>query len=76
MKVFKVVGKVFKKSIGIGAWGIVDNQGVEYRPIFMPEQLKSEGASVVVTVKNIQEEFSIHIWGKPIEIMAFHTLNP
>ncbi len=76
MEHLKIKGQVFLKQIGITAWGIIDAKGTEYRPNFMPEQLKTEGANVVVTAKKINEEFSIHIWGEPIEILAFHTLNP
>jgi len=76
MEHFKIKGQVFLKQIGISTWGIVDTNGTEFRPNFMPEQLKTEGANVVVTAKKINEEFSMHMWGEPIEILAFHTLNP
>ena len=76
MKEFKLVGKIFKKDLGVGAWGIKSENGIEYRPISMPEQLKSTGASVALTVQEIEEVFSIHIWGKPIKIIGFHTLSP
>lgn len=75
MKLFRISGKVFHKNIGIGAWGIKDNAGKEYRPIFMPEQLKSDGASVSVTAQKVEEAFSIHMWGEAIEILGFHTLD-
>lgn len=76
MKVFKITGKVFYKNIGIGAWGIRDLSGKEYRPNFMPEQLKTDGARVSITAKKAEEGFSMHIWGEAIDILGFHTLNP
>lgn len=75
MKVFKITGKVFYKNIGIGAWGIRDLAGKEYCPNFMPEQLKIEGARIVVTARKSDEGFSMHMWGEAIEIIGFHTLN-
>lgn len=74
MKNFHLQGKVFFKNVGVGAWGILDSSGTEYRPINMPEQLKVEGAEVKLNAREVEEDFSIHMWGQPIEILSFHTL--
>lgn len=76
MASFTLEGTIFFKAIGVGAWGIRDDKNREWRPVEMPEQLKSEGARVSVRAKRVTEDFSIHMWGEPIEIKTFHTLNP
>ncbi len=74
MKNFHLRGKVFYKNVGTGAWGIRDMSGQEWRPINMPEQLKAEGAEVNLFVREVEEDFSMHMWGTPVEILNFHTL--
>lgn len=75
MKKLKLKGTVFFKDIGTGAWGIRDQQGREWRPVNMPEQLKLESAAVRLVVCEVDEEFSLHMWGTPVEILSFHTLS-
>lgn len=72
-EILNIKGQAFQKEIGPGAWGIVTQDGIEYRPVNMPEQLKHDGAEVTCAVIEIAEEISIHMWGIPVEIVSFHT---
>ena len=72
----KITGKVVYQNLGVGFWGIVDKSGNEYRPINMPEQLKYKGAEVRVTIKEIEEEMSMFMWGTPVKIVSFRTMTP
>ena len=73
MKTQKIIGQAFFNNVGIGTWGIRTKEGVEYRPINMPEQLKDEDAWVTVWIQTIQEDASIHMWGVPVKIVSFST---
>lgn len=72
----KIKGKVVYQNLGTGFWGIVDSKGNEYRPINMPEQLKSEGKQVEVVVKSVEEGASIFMWGTPVKVVSFETFMP
>ena len=71
----KISGKVVYQNIGMGCWGIVADNGKEYRPVNMPEQLKTEGAKVTVTASKAKEEMSMFMWGTPIKISSFETIG-
>ncbi len=70
-----VHGKIVYQDLETGFWGIVDKDGNQYRPINMPEQLKSTGASVRVRIREVEEEMSLFMWGTPVEIVSFYTIN-
>lgn len=76
MSSIQITGKVFKQNLGVASWGIRDMSGNEYRPVNMPEQLKSEGARVAIRAIEVDEGFSIHMWGTAVRIISFHTLSP
>lgn len=72
----KIKGKVVFQNLGMGCWGIVDKGGREWRPVNMPEQLKTTGASVEVMVREADEDMSMVMWGEPVHIVSFSTLEP
>ena len=71
----RIKGKVVYMNLEMGFWGIVSQNGKEYRPVNMPEQLKTEGAEVSI-VAHEADEMSFIMWGTPIKIVSFHTLMP
>ncbi|HHS95690.1 MAG TPA: hypothetical protein ENJ45_03800 [Phaeodactylibacter sp.] len=71
MRIIK--GKVVYKNIGPGFWAIVDTRGGEWRPINLPEQLKQEGRKVTLMAKEVEEDFSVFMWGKAIRVLGFNT---
>ena len=71
-----IQGKVVYQNLGPGCWGIIDQRGRQWRPVNMPEQLKTVGAEVSVSAKEVEEGASIFMWGTPIEVISFHTLAP
>ncbi len=71
----KITGKVVYQNIGMGCWGIVASNGKEYRPVNMPEQLKTEGAKVTVSASSVKEEVSMFMWGTPVKITSFETIG-
>ena len=71
-----IKGKVTYQNISPGFWGIIGNNGKEYRPVNMPNQLKYEGKEVSVKVVAAREEMSVFMWGEAVEIVAFETMMP
>jgi len=71
----KIEGTVTYQSIEGGFWGIETKSGKQYRPINMPEQLKSSGANVEVVAAEA-DVMSFIMWGTPIRIISFSTLMP
>lgn len=70
-----ITGKVVYQNIGMGCWGIVANNGKEYRPVNMPEQLKTKGAKVTVSANSVKESVSMFMWGTPVKITSFETIG-
>ena len=72
----QITGVVSYHNFGTGFWGITDSKGREWRPVQMPDQLKVQGATVMCTIKIMEEDTSIFMWGRPVEIISFHTPAP
>lgn len=73
MKSKRITGTVKWQSLATGFWGIIDEKGNEWRPVNMPEQLKTEGKKVTVTIQEVDEGMSIFMWGTPVRIESFGT---
>jgi len=65
----KIKGTVIYQDLGTGFWGIEGNNGEEWRPINMPENLKVSGKKVTLEVEEVEEGFSMFMWGKPVKII-------
>ncbi len=74
MKRNRIEGKVVQVPIGPGAWGIIDQQGREWRPVNMPEQIKYPNQMVRVEIEEAEDTFDIYMWGKPVRIISFETM--
>lgn len=72
MKSRKISGTVTFQRLGTGFWGIIDDQGNEWRPVNLPEQLKMEGKKVTLTVKET-DDLSVFMWGTAVEVTGFNT---
>ncbi|MCP4353161.1 MAG: hypothetical protein GY795_47530 [Desulfobacterales bacterium] len=66
---FKIKGKVVYQNIGIGFWGIEDENKEKWMPVNMPDNLKKEGLEVELTAEEAREEVSVFMWGKPVNII-------
>lgn len=70
----KIKGKVVHKSLATGFWGIVGDDGTEWRPVDMPNDLQTEGIRVELQAEEVEEGFSIFMWGKPIKIKNYQKV--
>lgn len=75
-KKIELSGTVKYLNLEMGFWGIVDQKGGQWQPVNFPEQLKLEGAAVKLVVREKEEQASFQMWGRPVEILSFHTLGP
>lgn len=73
MSKLTITGTIQKVAIGTGFWGIVDQNGNNYRPINMPAQLKHPGKTISITAQKVEVGASIFMWGIPIKILSFTT---
>ncbi|MEL7124261.1 MAG: hypothetical protein AAFO07_32800 [Bacteroidota bacterium] len=71
-----IEGTVKHMKLEGGFWGIVDSKGRQWRPVKMPEQIKYDGYKVQVTLKEVEEDMSIFMWGTPVKVISFSTLTP
>ncbi|MAT55861.1 MAG: hypothetical protein D6816_07605 [Bacteroidetes bacterium] len=55
-----------------GFWGIIDENGNEWLPVNLPEQLKSNGKKARLMIRE-SEEGSMFMWGTPVKVLAFET---
>lgn len=69
-----IKGKVVHKNLATGFWGIIGQDGSEWRPVNMPAELQTEGLNVEVKAEKVEDGFSIFMWGKPIRIKSFQKL--
>ena len=72
----KITGKAHYQNLGTGFWGIIGEDGREWRPVNMPEQLKYEGKEVKLTAVEAEEDVSIFMWGTPVKVISFETVGP
>ncbi len=67
-------GKVVYKNIEMGFWGIEADNGAQWLPINLPSNLQKEGLKVRISGRNVDNFFSMVMWGNPIEITNYKLL--
>ena len=67
-------GKIKFVNLGPGFYGIICDNGEEWLPINLPEQLKYEGRQVEVLATELDDSASLFMWGKPVKIVGFKTI--
>lgn len=75
MNQIKFKGKTIYQNIETGFWGLIDIEEQKWLPINMPEELQKEGLLVEITCELLDTEFSIHMWGKAINILGFNIIE-
>ena len=52
-----------------GFYGIVGDDGENYDPINLPEEFQVDGLRVNYLLKILDDQMSIHMWGKVVEVI-------
>ena len=63
MKQMIVKGKVEYVDLSGGFWGLIDQNGQQWRPVHMPAALQHQGLEVQLSCKQSKETISIFMWG-------------
>jgi hypothetical protein len=71
----QISGRAVYHNFEGGFWGIETDSGEKYTPINMPEQLKMDGAQVIITAVVLKDAFTLTMWGEAIRIVGFETLG-
>ncbi|MGF1532135.1 MAG: hypothetical protein ACFCUI_00400 [Bernardetiaceae bacterium] len=66
-----IQGTVKYQHLATGFWGIIGDDGSQWRPVEMPEALQKEGLRVSLEAEAVEEMFSIFMWGEPIAIANY-----
>jgi len=54
---------------------MIYQEGKEWLPLNLPEQLKYEGQQIKIKAKEVRAD-SMFMWGRPIKIVSFQTVTP
>lgn len=60
-------------NLEFGFWGIIDQNGNQYKPIHVPEQIKYSKGTITIQYIVRDDLASSSMWGKLIEITSFQT---
>ena len=71
----QIQGKVQFQNFGTGFWGIIGEDGQNYRPKTLIKALQKEGLRISAEVEEVPNQFSVQMWGKSI-IINSHTILP
>ena len=72
---FRIKGHVKRIDLLEGFWGIVSDNGKEYRAVNMPQQYKEEGVLIECLAEILEDVSDMYMWGTVIRIISFKTLN-
>ncbi len=68
-----IIAKVVYNDFEGGFWGLVDKEGNEYLPTYMPRQLMLKGSWISCGIIE-SDNMSMHMWGTPVNIISFETI--
>jgi hypothetical protein len=67
-------GKIQYNDFEGGFYGIVGDDGEKYDPINLPIEFEYDGIRIKYTLKILENQSSIHMWGKVVEIIEIEKL--
>ncbi len=70
----QITGTIKKQNLGTGFWGIVGDDGANYRPDKLPKKLQKEDLRISAEVEDAPAGMSIFMWGKAIILKSYEIL--
>lgn len=70
-----IIGTVRYQALEGGFWAIIGEDGQQWRPDALPEELQREGLRAEFTLKKKKATFSIFMWGTPVSVLQYIVLN-
>ena len=72
---FEVTGTMHYLDFEGGFWGIQGDDSENYDPTNLPEELKKEGLRAHFRLKISEEQWSVHMWGKLVEVVNYEIIE-
>lgn len=73
-QIIKITGTVVYKDLETGFWGIVSDDGFDYRPTNLPEKAKKEGQRVSAKLE-VTPSFSMMMWGMEAKVKKLDLID-
>ena len=70
----QITGTITHQAIGMGFWGIVGDDGANYRPDKLPKKLQKEGLRIAAEVEESPNQMSVFMWGKAVILKSHEVL--
>jgi hypothetical protein len=70
-----VTGTVRYIDLEGGFYGIETDDGRKLDPVNLPKEFQKDGLRIQARVAEIQDGVSVHMWGTPVQIIAFKRLK-
>lgn len=70
-----IEGEIDYYPIGLGFWGITDQQGRKWRPEQLPKALQRKKLRIKAQVAELPEQTSIDMWGTAVRIEKYELLE-
>jgi len=70
----KIIGTVVHKKLGVGFWGIEDENGGKWRSTEMPSELQKEGLKIEAEIEMAANQVSVFMWGKAVELKSYKII--
>jgi len=68
------IGKIQYNDFEGGFYGIVGDDGEYYDPINLQSEFKEDGLQVKYTLKILENQTSVHMWGTIVKIIKIEKL--
>ena len=62
----EIIATIAFQDIGVGFYGIIDENGNQYFPINLPEKHRKEGQVVTLTIEEKPDIITDVMWGVPV----------
>lgn len=69
----EITGTVHYQGLEGGFWGITGDNGQNYEPLNLPDELKQAGIKVRLYVRIRKDIATVRMWGIPVQIVGYVT---
>ena len=73
-EVVKGTGRIQYVDLEGGFYGIISDDGAHYDPVNLPEDFMEDGLRVRCTLKILDNQSSIHMWGTVVYILEIERI--
>jgi hypothetical protein len=70
----QITGTIQQQTLGMGFWGIIGDDGENYRPDKLPKKLQKNGLRISADVTELPNQMSVFMWGKAVSLNSYEIL--